>query len=76
MRSYRDLKTFVPDRPGHDRRYAIDATRIHRELGWCPRHGFAEGIRATVRWYLEHRNWVQAVQGRGYQRERLGLGKE
>src|SRR5260221_11672749 len=60
--SYRDLKTFVPDRPGHDRRYAIDATKIRRELGWTPRHTFESGLRATVAWYLEHREWCEQVQ--------------
>src|SRR5205809_257138 len=53
--SRRALKTFVPDRPGHDRRYAIDATKIRRELGWAPRHTFEDGLEATVRWYLDHR---------------------
>ena len=72
--SYRDLKTFVPDRPGHDRRYAIDATKIRRELGWSPRHSFEDGLQATARWYLEHRDWCQAVQAGRYDRERLGLG--
>lgn len=71
--SYRDLKSFVPDRKGHDRRYAIDATKIGRELGWRPRHGFEEGMESTVRWYLEHRDWCEAVQRHsGYHRERLG----
>jgi len=70
--SYRALKTFVPDRPGHDRRYAIDATKVRRELGWTPRHSFDEGLRETVRWYLENREWCEAVQG-SYDRERLGL---
>jgi dTDP-glucose 4,6-dehydratase len=69
--SYRDLKTFVPDRPGHDRRYAIDATKIRRELGWAPRHVFEEGLASTARWYVEHRDWCQQVQG-AYTRERLG----
>jgi dTDP-glucose 4,6-dehydratase len=73
-RSYAALKTFVPDRPGHDRRYAIDATRVRRELGWCPRHGFEDGLRATVRWYLGHRDWCETVQAGKYARERLGLG--
>ena len=72
--SYRALKTFVPDRPGHDRRYAIDATKIRRELGWSPRHTFEDGLAATVRWYLEHRDWCQAIQSGRYDRERLGLG--
>ena len=69
--SYRELKTFVPDRPGHDRRYAIDATKIRRELGWAPRHAFEEGLAATARWYVEHRDWCEQVQA-GYDRERLG----
>jgi dTDP-glucose 4,6-dehydratase len=72
--SYRDLKTFVPDRPGHDRRYAIDATKIGRELGWSPRHRFEDGLMATVRWYVDHRDWCEAVQAGRYDRQRLGLG--
>jgi dTDP-glucose 4,6-dehydratase len=72
--SYKDLKTFVPDRPGHDRRYAIDATKIQRELGWAPRHTFEDGLRETVDWYLEHRDWCEAIQAGRYDRERLGLG--
>jgi dTDP-glucose 4,6-dehydratase len=71
---YTDLKTFVPDRPGHDRRYAIDASRVRAELGWRPRHTFAEGIDRTVRWYLAHRPWCEAVQAGKYDRERLGTG--
>jgi dTDP-glucose 4,6-dehydratase len=74
--SYRDLKTFVRDRPGHDRRYAIDDTKIRGELGWEPRHDLASGLRATVRWYLENRAWCEAVQSGKYGRERLGLGLE
>ncbi len=68
------LKTFVPDRPGHDRRYAIDASKIRRELGWQPRHTFESGLRDTVRWYLEHRDWCAQVQAGRYDRQRLGLG--
>ncbi len=57
----RRLITFVKDRPGHDRRYAIDASKIRRELGWTPAHSFEQGLRETVRWYLDHQDWVQAV---------------
>jgi dTDP-glucose 4,6-dehydratase len=72
-RPYAALKTFVPDRPGHDRRYAIDASKIRRELGWAPRHAFEDGLRETVRWYLANRGWCEAVQSGKYRRERLGL---
>jgi dTDP-glucose 4,6-dehydratase len=57
----RKLITFVKDRPGHDRRYAIDASKIERELGWKPAHTFDQGLRETVRWYLDHQDWVQKV---------------
>ena len=73
-KSYRALKTFVPDRPGHDRRYAIDAAKIRRELGWAPRHTFESGLGETVKWYLENREWCEAVQRGRYDRQRLGLG--
>jgi dTDP-glucose 4,6-dehydratase len=72
--SYAALKTFVPDRPGHDRRYAIDASRIRSELGWRPSHDLASGLAETVRWYLAHRAWCETVQAGQYARERLGLG--
>ena len=69
------LITPVADRPGHDRRYAIDPTRISRELGWQPRHGFAEGLEATVRWYVDHLAWCHEVRDRaGYGGERIGTG--
>jgi dTDP-glucose 4,6-dehydratase len=71
--SYAGLKTFVADRPGHDRRYAIDAAKIRAELGWTPRHAFEDGLRETVRWYLANRRWCEAVQSGTYRRERLGL---
>jgi dTDP-glucose 4,6-dehydratase len=72
-RVYRDLVTFVTDRPGHDQRYAIDPSRAHAELGWKASRSFEDGLRATVRWYLDHRDWCAAVQHEG-SRERLGLG--
>jgi dTDP-glucose 4,6-dehydratase len=75
VRHYADLRTFVPDRPGHDRRYAIDATRLGTELGWRPAHRFQDGLRATVAWYLEHRQWCETVLAGKYGRERLGLGE-
>jgi dTDP-glucose 4,6-dehydratase len=71
--SYLELKTFVPDRPGHDRRYAIDAGKIRRELGWQPGHDFDSGLRDTVQWYLDNRVWCDEVQAGRYNRERLGL---
>jgi dTDP-glucose 4,6-dehydratase len=72
----RSLKTFVPDRPGHDRRYAIDAAKIRRELGWAPARTFETGLRETVRWYVEHRDWCEQIQRGGHGRERLGLPTE
>ncbi|MBK5255297.1 MAG: dTDP-glucose 4,6-dehydratase [Vicinamibacteria bacterium] len=71
-RAYQDLKTFVKDRPGHDRRYAIDASKIHRELGFQPQHPFESGLRATVRWYLDNGDWTAAVTKGKYDRGRLG----
>lgn len=67
------LITYVKDRPGHDRRYAIDASKIQQELGWQPEMSFEDGIESTVRWYLENSEWVERVQSGSYQRERLGL---
>jgi dTDP-glucose 4,6-dehydratase len=63
---------FVADRPGHDRRYAIDASKIRAQLGWAPRTSFEDGIRVTVRWYLGHREWVDRVATGDY-REWVGL---
>src|SRR5262249_23541908 len=71
--SYAALVAMVADRPGHDRRYAIDATKIRAELGWRPAHDFDAGIRRTVAWYLAHRDWCETVQADRYRRERLGL---
>ncbi|MCB1353713.1 MAG: dTDP-glucose 4,6-dehydratase [Rhodobacteraceae bacterium] len=67
------LITFVTDRPGHDFRYAIDASKIRAELGWQPSVTLDEGLRKTVTWYLENRAWWQAIQARGHKLERLGL---
>nr|WP_159466284.1 dTDP-glucose 4,6-dehydratase [Scandinavium goeteborgense] len=73
--SYRDQITYVTDRPGHDRRYAIDAEKISRELGWKPEETFETGIRKTINWYLQNSKWCQRVQNGSYQRERLGIGQ-
>ncbi|HCF8020160.1 dTDP-glucose 4,6-dehydratase [Klebsiella aerogenes] len=70
---YRDLITFVADRPGHDLRYAIDAAKIARELGWTPDETFTSGMRKTVQWYLANEAWWRQVQDGSYQGERLGL---
>jgi dTDP-glucose 4,6-dehydratase len=72
IKSYKELITFVQDRPGHDLRYAIDASKIKRELGWIPAETFETGIRKTVVWYLENLKWAHRVQDGSYQRERLG----
>jgi dTDP-glucose 4,6-dehydratase len=64
--SYRRLVAFVKDRPGHDRRYAIDASKLERELGWRPAETFESGIRRTVGWYLDHPVWVAEVQSGAY----------
>jgi dTDP-glucose 4,6-dehydratase len=72
-RCYSELKRFVTDRPGHDRRYAIDASKARRELGFEPAHDLEQGLAETVRWYLEHAEWCEAVQSGSYRRERLGL---
>lgn len=74
-RSYRNQITFVSDRPGHDFRYAIDATKLENELGWKPRHSFEEGIKATVQWYLDNRTWWEDIMSGAYQGDRLGLQK-
>ncbi|MES0874387.1 dTDP-glucose 4,6-dehydratase [Sinimarinibacterium thermocellulolyticum] len=75
-RKRRELITFVEDRKGHDLRYAIDAGKIRRELGWRPRETFDTGLRKTVEWYLANRAWCETVQARGYQRQRLGLARK
>ncbi len=71
--SYEKQIAFVSDRPGHDLRYAIDASKITKELGWRPRESFESGIRKTVNWYLSNQTWCKHVQDGSYRRERLGL---
>jgi dTDP-glucose 4,6-dehydratase len=73
-RPHDHLITFVADRPGHDRRYAIDASKIKRELGWEPSESFETGLRKTVSWYLENSHWCERVMSGEYRGERLGLG--
>jgi len=66
--SYKDLVTYVKDRPGHDRRYAIDATRMQTELGWTPQHNFPEGLEETLKWYLDNLEWCHRVRSGEYQK--------
>ncbi|MEL7477466.1 MAG: dTDP-glucose 4,6-dehydratase [Pseudomonadota bacterium] len=72
LSDFNDLITFVADRPGHDVRYAIDATKINKELGWHPEETFETGILKTIKWYLDNQAWCKNVQDGSYQRERLG----
>jgi dTDP-glucose 4,6-dehydratase len=74
--SYQELITYVADRPGHDQRYAIDASKIERELGWSPTETFESGLRKTVEWYLENRGWAERATADNYSRERLGTGEK
>jgi dTDP-glucose 4,6-dehydratase len=71
-KGFESLIKFVTDRPGHDRRYAIDASKIERELGWRPTETFASGLEKTVRWYLENRQWWARVLDGSYRLERIG----
>lgn len=73
--SYRDLITFVTDRPGHDFRYAIDASKIKKDLRWSPKESFETGIKKTIRWYLENESWWRAIQNKTYHQDRLGALK-
>lgn len=73
---YRDLISFVKDRPGHDARYAIDGNKIKRELGWIPEQTFETGLRKTVQWYLDNQDWWRRVMSGAYQLERLGAENE
>ena len=73
IKHYKDLIQFVPDRPGHDVRYAIDATKIKEALGWEPYETFETGLRKTMVWYLNNKVWWQAIRDGSYQGQRLGL---
>ena len=70
---YHNLIAHVADRPGHDKRYAIDAAKITKELGWKPQETFETSIYKTIQWYLNHLDWCKRIQDGSYQRERLGL---
>jgi dTDP-glucose 4,6-dehydratase len=76
LTTYKNLITHVPDRPGHDQRYAIDATKTKEKLGWVPDETFETGIRKTVEWYLSNKEWCQHVKDGSYQGERLGMIRE
>jgi len=71
--NYRNQISFVTDRPGHDFRYAIDASKIERDLGWTPGETFETGIKRTIKWYIENMDWVSAVTNNNYNLERLGI---
>jgi len=73
LKSYRDLITFVPDRPGHDRRYGLDTSKIKRVLGWRPEESFESGLRKTIKWYLDNIEWCEKATKGKYDRRRLGL---
>ncbi len=74
-RPHKKLISFVEDRPGHDRRYAIDTSKIQNQLGWVPRESFETGLRKTVSWYLDNQDWTSRVMSGAYRGERLGLEK-
>ena len=69
---YTELITYVKDRPGHDFRYAIDASKIKNDLQWVPQETFESGIRKTIQWYLDNETWWRQIQDRPYNQERLG----
>jgi len=73
-RPHERLIAFVADRPGHDERYAMDSTKLRRELGWAPRFDFEDGLRQTIRWYLDNKGWADRIRAERYGGERLGLG--
>ena len=72
MCNYKDLIKFVEDRPGHDTRYAIDASKIKNELGWIPAETFESGLRKTVKWFLENNHWYERILSGEYKMDRIG----
>lgn len=74
--SYHGQIVFVADRPGHDRRYAVDSSKIKKELGWMPEHVFEAGIKKTISWYMKNADWIQTVTSGSYQLGRLGMGRK
>ena len=76
INKYRDLITFVKDRPGHDKRYAIDATKITSEIGWLPEENFDSGLRKSVKWYLDNSKWWKKILSGSYTLERIGIDNE
>ena len=75
IQKYKDLTTFVPDRPGHDFRYAIDSTKLKNNLNWFPKESFKSGILKTIKWYIKNERWWRKIQNKSYKQERLGLLK-
>jgi dTDP-glucose 4,6-dehydratase len=73
---YEELITFVRDRPGHDRRYAMDASKLKSSLGWKPSRTFEEGLRETVKWYIDNREWTDGILSGNYRLSRIGLGEK
>ena len=76
MHSYSDLITFVDDRPGHDKRYSINPSKIYKELNWMPRETFESGINKTVKWFIENEDWWQRILKRDYLKDRVGVDKQ
>ena len=75
IKNYLDLVSFVKDRPGHDTRYAIDASKIMKELKWRPRESFETGLYKTVKWYIENQEWWKKILSKSYKLKRSGLGE-
>ena len=76
IKTAEELITYVKDRPGHDSRYAVNPARMERELGWVPKENFTSGLRKTVRWYLDHEEWLRMAESGNYRGQRLGFPGE